>query len=506
MKKIIISILSFLLFFTLLSCENKNNSDDSINDDANNTELIDDDKKTDNKLDISSIVSSYDIEDKIEFPLKTSIKKIEYPKDLKLEEIKMIENINNIDDFVKAVDIHIFNSLNDEDKMEYYYFKLSDELLIDVKKDVKGFIADAFQAALIGHNFYFGYDDSKIDEGLLGVRCYFVSNYADYNPAVDNTTKVLNYEFYKNSLSDKINTLKIIDLPLFKENNGFVEVFNSDQLVFACENNYFPYASITSDAYKFLSKALEILSRIIRVDMGEYEIYKSIYQYVIQTNIYDNKTLLDDRLQNRTNRVFFLEGSMIDETSVCDGLAKEVVFLSRLMGIEAYHIGARNEDGGHAYLYVKIGNTYYLSCATYCLESFPIRDKFQAYTTMNYFLTDYDTNERKWKFDSKSLTDIGSKIKETETFDYWEETKVSISGKEYNFKPQTKEDAIYLLIDAYKVYLKTGKVVEIELCGSYDILKSAYDEFLEFYPNLVFLSSGTFNSNRLQTYLFGVEK
>ena len=48
-----------------------------------------------------------------------------------------------------------------------------------------------------------------------------------------------------------------------------------------------------------------------------------------------------------------------------------------------------------------------------------------------------------------------------------------------------------------------GMPVELELCGSVDVLKTAYEQFKTEEEDLLYLSGGSFEGQRLQVYVIG---
>lgn len=430
-----------------------------------------------------------------------------YPEDIEFTAFKLKEPANSIDELAFNIDVKVFESIDNVNEPEMYYFSLSDELKAKVMEDADVFVGKVLQITPLGHNFAFSYDVSLLSENKLGIRVGFTSDYATESYALDKVKNPVNYEFYKNSLQDKnYKKLTLSSLPIVKNNQkGYLKVYNSEQLFFAVLNEYVPYCE-TDITRKMLSKSIEILSRITNESMTEAETYKAIYQYVEQTNVYDKETQMNINVQNRKNRAFFLEGSLLDGHSVCDGLTKEVVLLSRLMGIEAYHIGARNQNNGHAYVYVKVNGEYYLSCPTYGLKDFAVSDGFCQYHTQNYFLTDFDTNVSGWDFDSDAFEDIENLIKDTNSYDYWGQTEVETFDGIYTLHPKTIKDALIILKDAGTLCETSGHVIEVELCSDVDILRNAYFEIKDTYPDVIYLSGGTYNGNPVQTYLFGVKR
>lgn len=445
------------------------------------------------------------VEPRLAYPLAFSDPALEFPAGAALSGVHADEPATDIDELVFAVDTLIYASPDTADEM--VYLPMSDELSQSAAADPIGFVGRVLQSAPLGHKFAVAYDDSAFEAGLFGIRAGFRSAYATESYPQENTAPALSYEFYKNALGERKRELEFQELPLCQRGGAWLPVENSEQLFYALQYGYIPYCEPGTDAYTLLSRCVDILSQITREGMTEVECYKAIYQYVTMSNRYDYTTLLDVRQRDLTNRVFFLEGSVLDGVAVCDGLSKELVVLSRLMGIEAYHIGARAGDEAHAYAYVRIDGTYYLSCPTSGMERYPAGGGWQEYHTNNYMLTDFDTNMPGWEYDAEVFPEIETALREsTAPFDYWAQTCVEIDGERYDFHPETAADAMPILLDAAALQEELGIAVEVELCGRVDVLRQAYEELKELGVDVVYLSSGTFDGQRLQTYLIGGAK
>lgn len=439
------------------------------------------------------------------YPLEPLEGELDYPEAPAFAEPEIPEPIGDLDTLALAVDTAIYRSLETGAEMVYYH--LTDELRKQALRDPSAFVGKALQIALLGHTFYQTYDDSRLAEGYLGLRCGFPESFATVSTEPEEGSQVLSYEFYKNTLQTAaLRQLSFSQLPICQNTDRYLSVENSEQLVYAVEYGYLPYCTEGSSAEKILRRAIGILSQITREDMSETEIYTAIYQYVILSNQYDYNTLLDSRVQDPGNRVFFLEGAVLDGRAVCDGMSKELVLLARLMGLEAYHIGARNGDGGHAYVYVKLDGSWYLSCPTYGSQLYSRKDGLrQDYHTNNYMLTDFDTNMQGWDYDSDAFEQIEAELRTTKPYDYWRETTVEIGGQNYSFHPETVEEALAVLEDALALHQQLGIPVEVELCGKVDVLREAYARLKEQSGDVVYLSGGTFEQQRLQVYLIGAK-
>ena len=152
---------------------------------------------------------------------------------VKLPEIK---NVNSMQDLSNFVDYVVFYSTNED----FVYTNVTNEYKEVLLNDLEYQIKWACQYASIGHNFVKGYDASKLNDNLIGISGY-ISNYGfkSYEEEVNN---VVTFEYYQDVLSkNKYQNKDGNKLPLYQNNNGFIEVNNSEQLFYVCMNNYFPY-------------------------------------------------------------------------------------------------------------------------------------------------------------------------------------------------------------------------------------------------------------------------
>ena len=425
---------------------------------------------------------------------------LNYKNDIKPISLSYDEEIDDITALGTKIDYILFNSFNNNDN-KGVKISLGDNLINELKKDKKNVMTKAGYSGVLAHNFLSSYSFSDENNELV-----IFPSFMEYYGTKDNdkTNDIVSYklDYYLDILSKKYNfNYKLSDMPLIKTNKDYVLVNNSEELFFVLNEGYIPYAKENSKAYKYLEEAIKILSKIVSLDMSDYEIYKNIFNYVITNNQYDYKTLLDINTQTKENKSFFLEGVFDNGVAVCDGLVKEIVLLSRLMGIEAYHVGAYDGDSGHAYIYVKINDKYYLSCPTRSMNRYPITDEiFKEYYTNNYFLTDLDTNGAGWNYDSLMYLNVKERI--TETYNYWQNAKYIIDGEEISLEISSKSEAVKLLKYVGDLAKNNKMNLEIELNGSNTLLTEAYNEIKELYKVSRPLNTGTFNSKRLNVYQF----
>ena len=360
----------------------------------------------------------------------------------------------------------------------------------------------AGQYGNLAHNFVTGYDDSRLDENVIGI-VGGIKNYAFKSYTLgENNVKVWNLDYYLDVVAaenDRGYALK--DFALYKSNNGFVRVTNSEQLFYAAARGYMPVAEEDSAVGEMLSRVLGILNRILNGGMTETQKIRAIYNYLVCENTYDYESFLYKESEHTDYTAYFLEGVFYSKNAVCDGLAKAMTLMCRLEGIEAYHIGAVGSGGGHAYNYIKADGKYYLCCPTQG-SSVTAHDgkRFHSHTAA-FFLTDYYTSSPSWDFYSGQLPEIGELVKQTEKYDYWSNTVMNIDGTRYDLSPDGVDEAVAVLDFAAETAKRSGYVLQVELLCDYDTPQRAYEIVAEDY-NVTKINNGVFGGQRLYAFLF----
>ena len=162
------------------------------------------------------------------------------------------------------------------------------------------------------------------------------------------------------------------DFPYLKKNSkGTIDVYNSEQLLYALELGYLPNVLENSPAETLMEKAKEILRGIIKNDMGQYDKIAAIYSYLTSKVIYENdsdgwaayvveENKYPDYLAS-SFRSFYAEGGLIDGKCVCHGYAKSFNILANIEGIESIKVSGRYGDdtqGINSADYRAVGATY----------------------------------------------------------------------------------------------------------------------------------------------------
>lgn len=257
-----------------------------------------------------SSCSNSKVKDHIEYDLPD----VEYTENIALKKLPEVKNIDSMQDLSNFIDYAVFYNQNED----FVYTNVTDAYKKVLLDDLDYQINWAAQYATIGHNFVKNYDASKLDENLIGISGYiFDYGFKYYEEKANN---IITFEYYQDVLSK--NTYQnndISNLPLYQNNDGFVEVTNSEQLFYACMNNYFPYCKKETKAYEILQKATGILNRIIKKDMTELEKYIAIYHYILSETTYDYSSFKQKDSVHQDYACYFLEGVFDHHTAVCDG-------------------------------------------------------------------------------------------------------------------------------------------------------------------------------------------
>lgn len=421
-------------------------------------------------------------------------------ENLPFEEVKISDTAGSLQELAEEADSFIFSG---DDQM--HWWKLEDELLENMRADTPGTLGKALQISVLGHTFYEEYDDSRLAEEYIGIRFAGMKEYGTVSAEKQEAEETVFFQLAQDVSEEDGDGYTYMSLPVHRSvSGGYLLCENSEQLVYAAEYGYIPAAIRGSSAEEILKKCISILSNLKEFSGSETELYSAIYRYVLQSVHYDYTTLRYSAAQNRENRVFFLEGATEDGWAVCDGMCKEILLLSRLAGIEAHHIGARSGDSGHAYLYVKCDGSWYLSCPTYASKTVSLPDGRRLdYHTMNYMLTDLDTNEPGWEYVSDAYPEIREQIKAVTPYDPWRKEQIIIGETVYTLHPENADEAVTLLKEAARLQKKCGKAVEAELCGKASVLREAYEQLKKEGIDVMFYSGGTFQGERLQVYVIG---
>ncbi len=161
-----------------------------------------------------------------------------------------------------------------------------------------------------------------------------------------------------------------------------VTVASSDQLYFVMKKGYRPVPIKNSHADLLYGEMRRILSTIITDELSEPAKIRCIYEYLINTVIYDH-VFVDEIIQseNRTSgelftyKCLYMEGvfglnnrGQFDSeecVAICDGLSKAFLCLTRIEGINSIKISGTANGGAHAWNKVEVDGVWYLVDVTW---------------------------------------------------------------------------------------------------------------------------------------------
>lgn len=160
-----------------------------------------------------------------------------------------------------------------------------------------------------------------------------------------------------------------------------VSVKTSDQLYFALKKGYRPQPVSGSTADLLYVKMRFILSYIVDDRTADDDKLHYIYDYIIDTVIYDY-VFTDDIIDRKDNsqslfryKCLYLEGvfgmqndGTFDEdkrVAICDGLSKAYMCMATIEGIPCLKISGTVNGEGHAWNKAKVGGNWYLVDTTW---------------------------------------------------------------------------------------------------------------------------------------------
>lgn len=129
-------------------------------------------------------------------------------------------------------------------------------------------------------------------------------------------------------------------------------------------------------------KAEEIISKVIKTGMSDYEKELALHDYVVNNSKYDKRLFTGNMpLESYTDYGILVEG-----TGVCAGYARALYRLLNMVGIECMYVTGYGDNGtgpvGHAWNIVKIEGEYYHLDSTW---DDPVTYTGRDVITYNYF-------------------------------------------------------------------------------------------------------------------------
>ena len=208
---------------------------------------------------------------------------------------------------------------------------------------------------------------------------------------------------------------------LQKENKGEVRVSNSEQYYYCVSKGYLPVPLENSKANEIDKEVKNVLSYVYNEENTNFQNLKNIFDYLTHDIEYDRVASKSIDFDLEKNQAYFLEGALINKLAVCDGKAKAYQTLCNYIGIENVRIRATNDKGAkHAYNYVNLDGTWYLSCPTSGANIIDLDNISYQVPSYEMFLTNLETALKpNWTYESVMFKDIEELISK-ESFAYFE--------------------------------------------------------------------------------------
>ena len=335
--------------------------------------------------------------------------------------------IHNIDDLMAITDYHAFY----KDVTSFEVNLASDYTYASPQKTMENEI-----------NYLYWY--GELINGMMGI----------YGEVKDSSTWTINYVYYPSAIKDGVATTTLKKDVFYKETSGLrndqynefatedetkplCDVATTQQLFYAAEHGYRINAFEDSSALNYYDKCKTVLRNIISDDMTDYQKVSTIYDYIEHHATYDYEALNDPDTSDMDNfpdeyaanrKCYYIEGFFDNSTVVCDGYSKIYSLMCNMEGIQAYRrIGSADKRWvskavpGHAYCFINLDNTYYLSCPTwgqYRIGNKIVTEKYYFLSPLSY-ISPYDT----LNYQDLNLTNSMNNV------DYFKNNKVSSGGE-----------------------------------------------------------------------------
>lgn len=256
-----------------------------------------------------------------------------------------------------------------------------------------------------------------------------------------------------------------VDETLPIEDNPRRSVETSEQMLYAVEHGYKPiFPGEFNPAYEVYWSARRALAEIIKPGMTKVDQAHAIYDYLTRTVVYDSE-LLDlynsvggDTSVLKKYRGFYLEGALLDEKSVCDGIAKAYSLMCNMMEITAIRVSGnilKDMDGdgvaetpgtAHAWNKIRIDKQWYVVDATSGSPIMTIDGTRHQTPAHNYFMI----NDQTMAKTHRQSADRSYPAANGTNYDYYSETKMTVSAaggvtKIYDLMINTTEERAYVL-------------------------------------------------------------
>ncbi|MCR4951292.1 MAG: hypothetical protein K6A40_08225 [Solobacterium sp.] len=140
---------------------------------------------------------------------------------------------------------------------------------------------------------------------------------------------------------------------------------NGEQLYYLVMNGYRPLPAKNSMAETLYAAAKDVLHKVIRRDMNDFQKIKAVYDWLTTEVRYDRDTAYSSDTYLVREQAYYLEGVFLNHCAVCDGKSKAYALLLNMLGIPCFRTTGVSEAGDHAWNMVELDGSWYISCTTY---------------------------------------------------------------------------------------------------------------------------------------------
>lgn len=203
-------------------------------------------------------------------------------------------------------------------------------------------------------------------------------------------------------------------------------VSTSNQLLYVLEHGYRPLPEKDSPAERVYLTAKTLLNTILPENASDVEKAELIYNYLVSYIEYDHKAVEiaeDDASIWPEYDAFFLEGVLLRQKAVCDGIAAAYSLLCNMEGIPCVKILGE----GHAWNRVKVANRWYVVDATFGVSQ--VVDKNYSLPDHTHFLISDAEKEARGNigYNYKS-------IKAEKNYGYYEKKQITYKNRSFDFE------------------------------------------------------------------------
>lgn len=184
------------------------------------------------------------------------------------------------------------------------------------------------------------------------------------------------------------------DFAINKSNSGTMDVYNTEELWWALQNNLKPNFPLhNSKAELFYERAKMLLREIITDDMTDYEKALAIFDCLVDYVAYDyDAAQMPAEEDFHTDVCYYLEGVFERGRAVCDGKSKALVLLLGIEGIGCVRDFGDARDGGvgHAWNYIELDGEWYLVDTTAADSAYSAQQSIGSFFGEALEITVYD--------------------------------------------------------------------------------------------------------------------